>query len=244
MRLVASNPMCAGAPLFVSESQTPSWLHFDWARAERTGLPEAVLACGKSVAQLAEIVAAANAREAPLLLTRLESAPAAELLGALGELAAEIDYDPVSRTAVTGRQAARAELDGTIAVVAAGSSDLPVAQEAVRSLAYLGADNVECLVDVGVAGLWRLLDRVELISERRVTIAVAGMEGALFSVVAGLVKGVVVAVPTSVGYGVSVGGQAALSSALASCAPGVVTVNIDNGFGAACAAIKMLRSPV
>jgi pyridinium-3,5-biscarboxylic acid mononucleotide synthase len=225
----------------VSESQAPPWLHFDWARAERTGVPEAVLAGGKSVAQLAEIVTQAQSRQAPLLLTRLETEPAAALVAKLGALAGRLDYDPVSRTALTGRQALRAELDGTVAVVAAGSSDLPIAQEAVRSLSYLGAANVECLVDVGVAGLWRLLERVERISERRVVIAVAGMEGALFSVVAGLVKGLVVAVPTSVGYGVSAGGQAALSSALASCAPGVVTVNIDNGFGAACAASKMLQ---
>ena len=226
----------------MSESQAQPWLNFDWGRAERTGVPEAVLAGGKSVAQLAQIVLAAEAQEAPLLLTRLETEPAAELMVELGAVAERLDYDPVSRTALTGCQVARPELDGTVAVVAAGSSDLPVAQEAVRSLVYLGAANVECLVDVGVAGLWRLLERVDRISERRVVIAVAGMEGALFSVVAGLVKGLVVAVPTSVGYGVSAGGQAALSSALASCSPGVVTVNIDNGFGAACAASKMLRA--
>jgi NCAIR mutase (PurE)-related protein len=97
------------------------------------------------------------------------------------------------------------------------------------------------IADVGVAGLWRLLRRLEEIRAFKVVIAVAGMEGALFSVLAGLVEAPVIAVPVSVGYGVAAGGQGALSSALASCAPGLVTVNIDNGFGAACAAIKMLR---
>jgi NCAIR mutase (PurE)-related protein len=99
---------------------------------------------------------------------------------------------------------------------------------------------VGLVTDVGVAGLWRLLDKVEQLRGYRVVIAVAGMEGALFSTVTGLVPGLVIAVPSSVGYGVSQGGNAALSSALASCAPGIVVVNIDNGFGAACAAQKIL----
>lgn len=207
---------------------------FDWSRAARTGLPEAVLCSAKSAAQLAEILAAARARGARLLLTRLE--PAA--FAALDEPARTgVDYDPLSRTAVLGGEVA---LSGSrVAVVAAGTSDLPVAREAVQTLAFSGEATL-LVADVGVAGLWRLMERIEEIRACRVVIAVAGMEGALFSVLGGLVAAPVIAVPTSVGYGVAEGGRAALTSALASCAPGVVAVNIDNGFGAACAALKML----
>lgn len=207
---------------------------FDWGRAARAGLPEAVLCSAKSPAQLAEILAAARARGARLLLTRLE--PAA--FAALDEAArAGLEYDPLSRTAVLGGAVALSE--PRVAVVAAGTSDLPVAREAVRTLGFNG-HGARLVADVGVAGLWRLMERIEEIRACRVVIAVAGMEGALFSVLGGLVAGPVIAVPTSVGYGVAEGGRAALTSALASCAPGVVAVNIDNGFGAACAALKML----
>lgn len=207
---------------------------FDWQRAARTGLPEAVLCSAKSPEQLAAILAAARGRGARLLLTRLE-APAFAALD--GEARAGLDYDPLSRTAVLGGTVPLAA--GGVAVVAAGTSDLPVAREAARTLAFCGHEAL-LAADVGVAGLWRLMDRIEEIRACRVVVAVAGMEGALFSVLGGLVSAPVIAVPSSVGYGVAEGGRAALSSALASCAPGVVAVNIDNGFGAACAAIKML----
>ncbi|RTL88532.1 nickel pincer cofactor biosynthesis protein LarB [Ancylobacter aquaticus] len=207
---------------------------FDWSRAARTGLPEAVLCSAKSTEQITEILAAARAREARLLLTRLEPAGFA----ALDEAArAGLDYEPLSRTAVLGGKVALA--DAQVAVVAAGTSDLPVAREAAQTLAFSGQGAL-LVADVGVAGLWRLMERIEDIRACRVVIAVAGMEGALFSVLGGLVSAPVIAVPTSVGYGVAEGGRAALTSALASCAPGVVAVNIDNGFGAACAALKML----
>jgi hypothetical protein len=116
-----------------------------------------------------------------------------------------------------------------------------VASEVLRTLAYHGQSALH-VADVGVAGLWRLLERVEELRKMSVVVVVAGMEGALFSVVGGLVPGVVIALPTSVGYGVASGGRAALSSALASCAPGVVAVNIDNGYGAACAAMRVLNA--
>ncbi len=211
---------------------------FDWHRAARTGLPEAVLCSAKSPAQLGEILAAARGRGARLLLTRLEPAGFAALDGGARE---GLDYDPLSRTAVLGGEVELSE--PRVAVVAAGTSDLPVAREAVRTLAF-GGHGAQLVADVGVAGLWRLMERIEEIRACRVVIAVAGMEGALFSVLGGLVAAPVVAVPTSVGYGVAEGGKAALTSALASCAPGVVTVNIDNGFGAACAAIKILGAAV
>jgi len=127
-----------------------------------------------------------------------------------------------------------------VGIVCAGTSDMGVAIEAQRALAFHGV-SATLIGDVGVAGLWRLFDRLDEITSWRAAIVVAGMEGALFSVVAGQVPGLVIAVPTSIGYGVAAGGMAALHSALASCAPGVVVVNIDNGFGAACAALKMLR---
>ena len=141
----------------------------------------------------------------------------------------------------TGRGKSVPVADSGIGIVAAGTSDLPVAREAARTLEFSG-HRAEIVADVGVAGLWRLTDRLDQLRRCRVLIAVAGMEGALFSVLAGLVPAPVIAVPTSVGYGVATGGKAALFAALASCAPGLVVVNIDNGFGAAVAALKILRA--
>lgn len=206
----------------------------DWARERRTGFPEAVFCAHKSPAQIEAILAAAAGRR--LLLTRLRS----DAFSALSrEIRDALDYDPLSATAVLGGSVPLA--DTGIGVVAAGTSDLPVAREAARTLAFAG-HRTEIYADVGVAGLWRLMSRLEALRRCKVLIAVAGMEGALFSVLAGLVEEPVIAVPTSVGYGVAEGGRAALQTALASCAPGLVTVNIDNGFGAAAAAIKMLRA--
>jgi NCAIR mutase (PurE)-related protein len=128
---------------------------------------------------------------------------------------------------------------GRIAVVCAGTSDLRVATESVRTLAFAG-ETATLFVDVGVAGLWRLMEQLDDIRRHRVIVAVAGMEGALFSVLTGLVASAVVAVPTSVGYGVSAGGRVALEAALACCASGLAVVNIDNGFGAAHFALRML----
>jgi NCAIR mutase (PurE)-related protein len=126
-----------------------------------------------------------------------------------------------------------------VAIVCGGTSDMPVAGEALRTLAFEG-EAATLLPDVGVAGLWRLTERLEDIRRHRVVIAVAGMEGALFSVLGGLVPCAVIAVPTSVGYGVSKGGRTALNAALASCASGLAVVNIDNGFGAAHVALRIL----
>ena len=206
----------------------------DWDRERRTGVPEAIFCQGKTAAQIGAIVAAAADRR--LLLTRL-SAVAHETLAP--EVRDALDYDPLSATAVLGGGIPLAA--SGIGIVAAGTSDLPVAREAARTLAFAG-HRTEIIADVGVAGLWRLTARIDALRQFRILIAVAGMEGALFSVLAGLVEAPVVAVPTSVGYGVAEGGRAALHSALASCAPGLVVVNIDNGFGAAAAALKMLRA--
>lgn len=207
----------------------------DWDRRNRTAVAEAVLCDGKSVNQIADICSAAIERNSPLLLTRLEH----DKHTALSALGVQLDYDPLSRTGIIG--ALSSAEGGSVAIVCAGTSDLPVAAEARRTLAFHGID-ATMIVDVGVAGIWRLLDNIEVIERHSVVIAVAGMEGALFSVLAGLTSRPVIAVPTSVGYGVSAGGHNALNSALGTCAPGVVVVNIDNGFGAAAAAIKIIRA--
>lgn len=205
----------------------------DWEREKRTGVAEAVLCEGKSVAQLEGILAEAGERR--LLLTRLDEEKLAKLAAGVR---AGLDYDPLSRTAFHG--APRAPAIAGAGVVCAGTSDLPVAREAARSLLFAGFA-APVVADVGVAGLWRLMKRLDDIRAFKVVVAVAGMEGALFSVIAGLVEAPVIAVPTSVGYGVAAGGRASLRSALATCATGVVVVNIDNGYGGACAAIRILR---
>jgi NCAIR mutase (PurE)-related protein len=207
----------------------------DWERKARTGIGEAVFCGGKSPAQIEHLLSLANERSHSLLLTRLD----AEKFEALvPQTQALLDYDAISRTAVFDQGLPRPR-QAAVGIVCAGTSDMPVAMEAKRTLAFHGIE-APLVADVGVAGLWRLTERANELSAWSVVIAVAGMEGALFSVVAGLVPGLVIALPTSVGYGVATGGKAALCSALASCAPGVVTVNIDNGFGAAVAAVKIL----
>jgi NCAIR mutase (PurE)-related protein len=206
----------------------------DHERPRRTGVPEAILCEHKSAAQIDAILATARAEGRRLLLTRLSPGGHATLTSS-----ADLDYDPLSRTAVLGGPVE--PLHPGAGIVTAGTSDLPVAREAARALAFNGFE-APIIADVGVAGLWRLTRRLEEIRRWKVVIAVAGMEGALFSVVGGLLAAPVIALPTSVGYGVAQGGTTALHAALAGCAPGVVVVNIDNGFGAAAAAIKILKA--
>ena len=210
-------------------------VRFDWERATRTGVPEAVLADGKSADQILSVLREAHERSHPVLITRLS---AEQFQVVRDRCEGALDYDPLSRTAIFGEPAPLCGA-GSVGVVCAGTADLAVALEAQRSLAYLGIEAV-LYPDVGVAGLWRLMSVADELSRHPVLIAVAGMEGSLFSVLSGLVPGIVIAVPTSVGYGVAEGGRVALHSALSSCSPGVVCVNVDNGFGAAAAARKML----
>jgi hypothetical protein len=211
----------------------------DVSRGERVGLDEAILCAGKSVSQIEAILGEARGRGARLLLTRLS----AEQLNDFSAAArAALDYDPLSRTAFFGAAHAGAGEHGTrVAVLSAGTSDLPASREAVRTLAWYGEPAAE-FHDVGVAGLWRLTERLEEIRRFPVSIVAAGMDAALLSVVGGLVRGCVIGLPTSVGYGVASGGRAALDAMLASCAPGVAVVNIDNGYGAACIALRVLRA--
>lgn len=206
----------------------------DEARPQRLGFGEAIYCAGKSAAQVAAILEHARSS---LLLTRLDEPKYAALPHGVRS---ELDYDPVSRTAFFGA-ATPVTAPARVAVVTAGTSDVPVAREAARTLLFSGHD-ATTIVDVGVAGLWRLLRRLDELRAMPVLIVVAGMDAALPSVVGGLVGGVVVAVPTSVGYGVAAGGQTALNAILASCAPGIATVNIDNGYGAACIAMRVLAA--
>jgi NCAIR mutase (PurE)-related protein len=209
----------------------------DIDREARIGLEEAVYAAGKSAAQIAVILDLVRERDGRMLLTRLDEAKFAALPRAHQD---QIDYCAVSRTAFYG--APRPLSDGRdVALVAAGTSDVPVAREAARTLAYHG-HGTSLFLDVGVAGLWRLTSRLAEIRSHPVVIVAAGMDAALPSVLGGLVSGPVIAVPTSVGYGVAEGGHTALNAILASCAPGILTVNIDNGYGAACAALRFLHA--
>lgn len=208
----------------------------DRARRERIGISEAILCEGKTVDQIEAIIADGPSLTQPLMLTRLD----AHVFAALPAQSRDrFDYDPVSRTAVRG-PGAKPQHPPRTAVITAGTSDRGAAREAVRTLAFHGEAALE-VHDVGVAGLWRLLDRLEEIRSHPVVIVAAGMDGALFSVVGGLVPGVVIALPTDRGYGIAAGGQTALGTALSSCAPGVAVVNIGNGYGAACIALRALH---
>ncbi|MBL8697581.1 MAG: nickel pincer cofactor biosynthesis protein LarB [Alphaproteobacteria bacterium] len=208
----------------------------DFDRTRRLGFDEAMLCGDKAPESIAVILDQVAGRGASMLLTRL---PAETLEHLPVRLRGALDYDPLSRTAIFGAPPAPTLMD-EVAIVGAGTSDLRVCREAARTLAYHGVVASE-IVDVGVAGLWRLLDRLPEIQSHGIVIAVAGMDAALVSVLGGLVPGLLIAVPTSTGYGAARGGETALGAALASCAPGVCVVNIDNGYGAACAALRALR---
>ncbi|MDE0809697.1 MAG: nickel pincer cofactor biosynthesis protein LarB [Alphaproteobacteria bacterium] len=212
-----------------------STVRFDLGRRHRIGLAEAILADVKTSAQIAEAIRQSGDGGAPVLVTRLSQAQFSALPE---EQRAGLNYDPVSRTALSASIAAVPEV-ADIAVVTGGTGDVAVAREVARTLVFHGVASHE-IIDVGVAGLWRLMEHREMITKMPVIIVCAGMEGALFSVVGGLAGGVVIAVPTSNGYGVAEGGGVALNSALASCAPGIAVCNIDNGYGAACLALRVL----
>ena len=197
----------------------------DTHRALRVGMPEVVLAERKTAAQVAAI-ARRIAAHGPLLVTRLDEAKA----GPARRAVKGSTYDPVSRTLRRGRMEVPAR--GPVAVCCAGTSDVPVCEEAVVTLEVMGVEALR-VYDVGVAGLHRLLARRGELERAKAVIVAAGMEGALAGVVGGLVGKPVIGVPTSVGYGASLGGLAPLLTMLNSCAPNVTVVNVDNGFGAA-----------
>jgi hypothetical protein len=206
----------------------------DHHRALRQGFAEVVFGKGKTAAQVAEIVKALLARKPGrqnILVTRADPKIFAAVKRIAGANKRAMKFHPLSR-AITIERNKEITGKGTIVVVSAGTSDIPVAEEALLTARLMG-NHVEHLYDVGVAGIHRLLKHSEELMKARVIICVAGMEGALPSVVGGLVAVPVIAVPTSVGYGASFGGVAALLGMLNSCASNVTVVNIDNGFGAA-----------
>lgn len=212
------------------------WANLDLERAARTGDPEVVYGAGKTPEQVVALLRDLGRAhpDRAVLATRLSPEAlhlvAAELPGA--------DVDPVARTATYGPTPPP---HGKVAVIAAGTSDLPVAGEAAATVRAFGAA-VELIVDVGVAGLHRILGARDRFADADALIVIAGMEGALPSVVGGLTGIPIVAVPTSIGYGASFGGLAALLGMLNSCAPGVVVTNIDNGFGAGVHAARIART--
>ncbi len=208
----------------------------DTHRALRAGLPEVIYAPGKTPDQIADIVRTIRDAGQDVLATRVES----DVAGRVAERVGAGEYDETARLLWYGPADPPPVGKGTIAIVCAGTSDLPVVSEAAGVARRFG-NKVEVLTDVGVAGLHRLLASSEVLRSARVLIAVAGMEGALPSVVGGLVDKPVIAVPTSVGYGAAFGGVAALLGMLTSCASNVTVVNIDNGFGAAYVATLINR---
>lgn len=210
-------------------------INLDFDRENRTGLAEAVFCSGKSQSQLEAICETLVASGRSMLFTRLEPAMYTVLAQKFADL---IEYDEVSRTGFCRPR--EKHDDRSVAVVTGGSSDVPVAREVSRTLGYYGFESLE-IDDVGVAGLWRITERLDELRERKVVICIAGMDAALPTVLGGLIPGALIAVPSSTGYGMAKGGETALQSMLCSCAPGLVAVNIDNGYGAACAAIRILN---
>lgn len=209
----------------------------DHQRALRQGFPEVIYGAGKTAEQICEIATRIAARGDAVLVTRITSDAARQLQATLDA----VRVNDVGRTAYRQGTAEPARGVGTVAIVTAGTSDLPVAEEAAVTLDALG-NCTSRITDVGVAGIHRVLARREELASARVVIVIAGMDGALPSVIGGLVAAPVIAVPTSVGYGASFLGVAPLLTMLNSCAAGVTVVNIDNGFGAAVAASRITHS--
>jgi pyridinium-3,5-biscarboxylic acid mononucleotide synthase len=207
----------------------------DHHRALRTGVPEVILGDPKTAEQIVGIARELVRTRQNVLITRLDAAKAAEVARAIPELR----YTPLARTGAIVLSPVTPRPGGKVGVLTAGTADLPVAEEAIETLAMMGIESLR-ICDVGVAGVHRLLDKRTIIETCAGLIVIAGMEGALPSVVGGLTAKPIVAVPTSVGYGTHLAGLTPLFAMLASCAAGVVVVNIDNGFGAAMAMGRIL----
>ena len=223
--------------LAVEPTESLGFATIDHHRALRQGFPEVIYGAGKTPEQISEIARRIAARGDGVLVTRISDDAAHRLQSALPN----VELNELARTAFVPGNSPAPRGAGTVAVVTAGTSDLPVAEEAAVTLDALG-DCVMRVTDVGVAGIHRVLAKHKELASAAVVIVVAGMDGALPSVVGGMVRAPVIAVPTSVGYGASFGGIAALLTMLNSCAAGVTVVNIDNGFGAAVAASRITHS--
>ena len=212
----------------------------DHHRGIRSGMPEVIYCQGKTVPQIKKIIQSMNRAGNSILATKLTKESFRKLKPSLPKTA---DYNETAQTLVIEKNK-RKKRSGLITIITAGTSDIPIAEEASVTARALGSAT-ETLFDVGVAGIHRLFNNLEQIRKARVIIVVAGMEGALASVVGGLVEQPIIAVPTSIGYGTSFGGVSALLTMLNSCATGIAVVNIDNGFGAGCMAhrINILGEP-
>lgn len=224
----AAHPAVAAgsAPPWVPPAPITAVAELDHDRAHRRGYPEAVLCQPKTVEQVRSIAAAVRRAGTPTLFTRAEQHHAEAVLAELPEAG----HDPQARLLMWPATPPQ-PVGGLVVVACAGTSDLPVAREALLTATHLGR-RAELVIDVGVAGLHRVLGRLDLLRSAEAIVVVAGMDGALPSVVAGLVRVPVIAVPTSVGYGAAFEGLAALLAMLNACSPGVAVVNIDNGYGA------------
>ena len=218
------------------ETQHESQILFDHGRVARIGLPEAVFCEGKSFTALQSLLEQfGRGSNHPILFTRLAEQIFRQMPTKIQE---RYDYDPLSRTAFGEKMPGNHH--GTCAIVSAGTADAFVSHEAARTLEYLGY-NYTLFEDCGVAGLWRLTDRLTEINNADCVLVIAGLDAALASVLGGLTPKPIFAVPTSIGYGVADLGRSALNSMLVSCAPGIGVLNIDNGYGAACAAARVLQ---
>lgn len=208
---------------------------FDYNRQARTGLPEAVFCEGKPIEVLTNLMNAFKNGDPPILFTRLKP----DMFSLLPiKLRETYNYDPISRTAFVTTFPTRP--GSGVGIISAGSADAPVTFEAARTLEYLGIP-FSIYEDCGISGLWRLTEQLPQINTHLALIVIAGMEGALASVLGGLSPKPIFAVPTSVGYGICNGGRTALDAMLASCAQGIAVLNIDNGYGAACAAARVVN---
>jgi NCAIR mutase (PurE)-related protein len=215
-----------------------SFARVDHHRHLRQGIPEVIFAENKSPDETAAIAASMLSRSGCLLITRASAHHRDAVASAVAGEKCVVDHNPTARTIVVSRKKPSTGKIGHVLILTAGTSDRPVAEEAAVTCRFLG-DRVTEVHDVGVAGLHRLMDVEDKLRTARVLIVVAGMEGALPSVVGGLTDKPVIAVPTSVGYGTSLGGLTALFAMLNSCVPGIAVMNIDNGFGAACLAHRI-----
>ncbi len=204
-------------------------------RKERCGFPEFIYGEGKTLEQLVEIIKIIQESGENVLATKVD----AEIAGNLIKQYPQANYDDLSKTLRIQQNENLLESD--ILIATGGTTDLPVAYEAKRTIEACGF-KATLLADVGVAGIHRLLSNKDILNKAKVIIAIAGMEGALPSVIGGLVSCPVIAVPTSVGYGASLGGMTAMFAMLNSCASGITVVNINNGFGAACSAVRMINT--
>ena len=230
-----TSPEAAALLLGQAGERTLGFARIDTDRPRRTGLPEVIYCPGKTPEHVIQIIASLREAGQNVLATRATP----ELAALVRAAHADVTYHTAARC-LTVEVKARPVAVGLVAVISAGTADQPVAEEAALTAEWMGA-RVERLFDVGVAGLHRVMRHLDVLRSARAVVVVAGMEGALPSVVGGLIDRPIVAVPTSVGYGMNLGGVAALLAMLNSCAPGITVVNVDNGFGAGVAAAQINR---